>query len=164
MNSDLIDKIKKDDTYCDKHVFYGLKNLNDGFDNQTIRYFSEKDFEIVLERVKSLGLGIYGIARDLAASGIGTLKNLNTKSVKSGIQLMYENRISKLAETTEEIQTEICFSLRSKYASDLEELKHKSMEAQNTSRNYFIGLLEDIQDKNLEDIQVKEALKKLMKK
>ena len=72
---------------------------------------------------------------------VPTARIANTKSVKSGIQLMYENRISKLAETTEEIQTEICFSLRSKYASDLEELKHKSMEAQNTSRNYFIGLL-----------------------
>jgi len=83
---------------------------------------------------------------------VPTARIANTKSVKSGIQLMYENRISKLAETTEEIQTEICFSLRSKYATDLEELKHKSMEAQNTSRNYFIGLLEDIQDKNLEDI------------
>lgn len=83
---------------------------------------------------------------------VPTARIANTKSVKSGIQLMYENRISKLAETTEEIQTEISFSLRSKYASDLEELKHKSMEAQNTSRNYFIGLLEDIQDKNLEDI------------
>jgi hypothetical protein len=49
----------------------------------------------------------------------------NTKSVKSGLQLMYDNRLSKLAEATEEIQTEIHFSLRSKYAADLEELKHK---------------------------------------
>lgn len=54
-------RIKKDDAYCDKHVFYGLKNLNDGFDFTSIKYFSEKDFEVVLERVKTLGLGIYGI-------------------------------------------------------------------------------------------------------
>lgn len=56
---------------------------------------------------------------------------------------MYDNRLSKLAESTEEIQTEIHFSLRSKYAADLEELKHKSMENQNASRNYFLGLLDD---------------------
>ena len=61
MNSDLIDNIYKKDAYLEKHVFYGLTNLNDGFDNPTIKYFSEKDFEMVLERVKSLGLGIYGI-------------------------------------------------------------------------------------------------------
>lgn len=76
----------------------------------------------------------------------------NTKSVKSGIQLMYENRLSKLAESTEEIQTEIHFSIRSKYASELEELKQKSMENQNANRNYFLGLLDDVLEKTLEEI------------
>ena len=76
----------------------------------------------------------------------------NTKSVKSGIQLMYENRLSKLKEVTEEIQSEIHFSIRSKYASDLEELKQRSMENQNASRNYFLGLLDDVLEKTLEEI------------
>ncbi len=83
---------------------------------------------------------------------VPTARIANTKSVKSGIQLMYEGRLSKLAEANEEIQTEINFSLRSKYAVDLEELKHKSMEQENDARNYFIGLVEDVQDKTLEDI------------
>ena len=47
--------------YLDKNVFYGLTNLNNGFDAEGIKYFSEKDFEIVLDRVKTLGLGIKGI-------------------------------------------------------------------------------------------------------
>ncbi len=47
--------------YLDKHIFVGLKNLNTGFDSPTIIYFSETDFQIVLERVKQNGLGIYGI-------------------------------------------------------------------------------------------------------
>ena len=47
--------------YLDKHVFVGLKNLNSGFDSPTISYFSESDFEIVLDRVERLGLGIQGI-------------------------------------------------------------------------------------------------------
>ena len=61
MDSDLIDNINKKDAFLEKHVFYGLKDLNDGFDYRNNQYFSEKDFEVVLERVKSLGLGIYGI-------------------------------------------------------------------------------------------------------
>tara|TARA_B110000977_G_C10833369_1_gene399003 strand:- start:51 stop:473 length:423 start_codon:yes stop_codon:yes gene_type:complete len=47
--------------YLDKNVFYGLTNLNDGFDAKSIKYFSETDFKIVLDRVKKLGIGIAGI-------------------------------------------------------------------------------------------------------
>jgi hypothetical protein len=42
-------------------IFFGLKNLNDGFDSESIFYFSESDFEIVLNRVEKNGIGIYGI-------------------------------------------------------------------------------------------------------
>ncbi len=37
------------------------KNLNDGFDAEGIYYFSEKDFEIVLDRVETHNIGICGI-------------------------------------------------------------------------------------------------------
>ncbi len=47
--------------YLDKNIFYGLTNLNDGFDSPSIKYFSAQDFEIILNRVKQLGLGILGI-------------------------------------------------------------------------------------------------------
>lgn len=49
------------DAFLDSYVFCGLKNLNTGFDVASIKYFSEKDFAIVLQRVKDLGLGVYGI-------------------------------------------------------------------------------------------------------
>ena len=52
-------EIKK--KYLDEHVFAGLQNLNTGFDSPTISYFSESDFEKVLDRVENLGLGIHGI-------------------------------------------------------------------------------------------------------
>jgi hypothetical protein len=42
-------------------VFYGLIDLNDGFDSKTIKYFSATDFKTVLSRVEKLELGIYGI-------------------------------------------------------------------------------------------------------
>lgn len=47
--------------YLDKNIFVGLKNLNTGFDSPTIAYFSEADFEKVLDRVEKHGLGIHGI-------------------------------------------------------------------------------------------------------
>ena len=53
-------KLRKE-LYLDKFVFAGLTNLNNGFDTPTIKYFSESDFEIVLDRVRQLDLGIYGI-------------------------------------------------------------------------------------------------------
>lgn len=50
---------KKD--FLDRNIFIGLKNINDGFDAEGIKYFSEEDFEEVLKRIKKYGLGIYGI-------------------------------------------------------------------------------------------------------
>lgn len=50
-----------EEEYLDKHVYYGLTNLNDGFDHESIKYFSESDFKIILDRVEELKLGIYGI-------------------------------------------------------------------------------------------------------
>lgn len=47
--------------YLKSMIFIGLENLNDGFDSGDIFYFSESDFEIVLERIEKNGLGIYGI-------------------------------------------------------------------------------------------------------
>ena len=47
--------------YLKANVFNGLENLNDGFDSESIYYFSESDFEIVLNRVQKLGIGIMGI-------------------------------------------------------------------------------------------------------
>ena len=52
---------KLKEAYLDEHVFYGLKNLNDGYDVPSIKYFSEQDFEVVLNRIQDLGLGVYGI-------------------------------------------------------------------------------------------------------
>jgi len=47
--------------FLKQHIFYGLENRNDGFDSPNIFYFTESDFEIVLNRIESLKCGIYGI-------------------------------------------------------------------------------------------------------
>lgn len=47
--------------FLEKNVFQGLKNLNDGFDLVNTHYFSEADFEVVLQRVEYFGIGIYEV-------------------------------------------------------------------------------------------------------
>lgn len=54
------DRIAKN-KFLDDKVFYGLSNLNNGCDSPSIKYFSSKDFELVLDRVEKLNIGIYGI-------------------------------------------------------------------------------------------------------
>lgn len=47
--------------YLNIHIFYNLKNRNDGFDAKSIYYFSQSDFEIIINRIEKLGFGILGI-------------------------------------------------------------------------------------------------------
>ena len=48
--------------FLEQHIFTGLKNVNDGFGKDGIQFFSETDFEIVLDRAEHFGLSIYTIA------------------------------------------------------------------------------------------------------
>ncbi|WP_341226805.1 hypothetical protein [uncultured Arcticibacterium sp.] len=47
--------------FLEKHVFVGLENLNNGVDESGNHYFSQADFEKVLERVEYFGIGVYKI-------------------------------------------------------------------------------------------------------
>ena len=51
----------KQSQFLEKNIFTDLKNLNDGFDEDGIQYFSENDFGIVLDRAEYFGLSIYNI-------------------------------------------------------------------------------------------------------
>ena len=48
-------------SFLTTNIFDGLENLNNGFDSELIYYFSENDFEIVLNRIKKFGIEILGI-------------------------------------------------------------------------------------------------------
>ena len=97
------ERIKKR-KFLKKNVFIGLENLNDGFDSRSIYYFSESDFEVVLNRVEEYGIGIMGIEPWLNGDYYGVMVvedfNTNTKDPKwyrkafsefkkSGKNLMY---------------------------------------------------------------------------
>ena len=47
--------------FLKQHAFTDLKNMNNGFDQEEIQYFSESDFEILLQRVEHFGISIYEI-------------------------------------------------------------------------------------------------------
>jgi hypothetical protein len=47
--------------FLEKNIFTDLKNLNAGFGQEGVKYFSESDFEIVLDRAEHFGLSIYTI-------------------------------------------------------------------------------------------------------
>ena len=51
--------------FLEKNVFTDLKNLNKGTDKATVHYFSEEDFETVLQRVEHFGIGVYKIETKL---------------------------------------------------------------------------------------------------
>lgn len=47
--------------FLEKNIYTDLENLNDGLNKETVQYFSESDFEIVLQRVEHFGIGVYSI-------------------------------------------------------------------------------------------------------
>jgi hypothetical protein len=61
--------------FLNTNIFKGLKNMNDGFDSPSIQYFSSADFEIVLNRVKDLQLGVIGIEPWYNGEYFGVLTN-----------------------------------------------------------------------------------------
>lgn len=42
--------------FLKSNVFYELINMNDGFDDPSKFYFSQSDFEIVMDRIEKLGI------------------------------------------------------------------------------------------------------------
>ena len=47
--------------FLEQNVFTKLVNLNTEFDKNPVYYFSEADFELVLQRVEHFGIGLYTI-------------------------------------------------------------------------------------------------------
>ncbi|MBK7566196.1 MAG: BREX system P-loop protein BrxC [Bacteroidetes bacterium] len=83
---------------------------------------------------------------------VPSVRVINTKSVKTGIQFILDGRLSKLLEPSDEIQTELHFVQASGYTIMLEELKIKSTEAGNSSKIYFLGQFDANLDATLEEI------------
>lgn len=75
------EKREKEELFLEKFIYKRLKNLNDGFDVSSIKYFSEKDFKILLKRAEKYGIDIYGIEpwQDREYSGCETFESYDGK-------------------------------------------------------------------------------------
>ncbi len=95
------DRRIQEQKFLDKNVFTGLTNLNNGFDAEGIKYFSENEFEIVLDRVKELGLGITGIEpwKDGEFYGVETYEEFATEPTDSTWYLGSFDRFKKTGDT-----------------------------------------------------------------
>jgi len=65
--------------FLEQNIFTDLNNQNDGFDEASKRYFSESDFEIVLQRVEHFGIGIYKIEPSFNGESYGVSVNEDHK-------------------------------------------------------------------------------------
>ena len=54
-------EIMTKEQFLEERLFSDLTNLNDGFDAEGIKYFSQSEFEVVLQRVEANRIEIYGI-------------------------------------------------------------------------------------------------------
>ncbi|WP_370214151.1 hypothetical protein [Mesoflavibacter profundi] len=70
----------KEQKYLENNIYKGLQNLNTGFDVDSIYYFSESDFEILLDRVEKDNISIFGIEPWLDGSyyDLTTYEDYNT--------------------------------------------------------------------------------------
>jgi len=66
---------------------------------------------------------------------------LGTKTVKSGVQLIDNDRPYKLADPNEEVQTELHFVNEANYADQVQELTARSTERINQNRLFWLGKL-----------------------
>ncbi len=139
-----VDELKNDRSLTLKEIDGQLRFMTDAI----IRIEEEKQKEFIsgqdTRRV------IDGQIEDLFTP-VPNARILNTKTVKSGIQLIWEGRPSKF-EANEEIQVEIHYSNQANYTQKLNELRSLSTENINGNKLYFIGQLDDGIDKQLEEI------------
>jgi hypothetical protein len=49
------------EAFLEQHVFTDLKKIKNDSDQEDIHFFSETDFDIVLQRAEHLGIGVFGI-------------------------------------------------------------------------------------------------------
>lgn len=90
--------------YLDKYIFYGLTNLNDGFDVDSIKYFNESDFEIVLNRIEELGIGIYGIEPWDMDNNYYDVKSYEEYNTNPSDSIWYRKAFEEFKATGEKLQ------------------------------------------------------------
>ena len=97
--------------FLDKNVFYGLTNLNDGFDVKSIKYFNESDFEIVLNRIEKLGIGIYGIEPWDMDNNYYDVKSYEEYNTNPSDSIWYRKAFEEFKATGEKLKYAASYSI-----------------------------------------------------
>jgi len=92
-----------EERFLDKFVFYGLTNLNKGFDAMSIRYFNQAEFKTVLERCEKLKISIYGIEPWLDGSFFWVVTVSDT-GLEASDQAWYNKAFEKFASQEPDLQ------------------------------------------------------------
>lgn len=65
--------------FLDSHIFSNLKSTTNGIKTNPIYFFTEDDFEVVLERIEHFGISIYTIEPFLDGQSYGVQTNEDLK-------------------------------------------------------------------------------------
>jgi len=86
--------------FLTQNIFDGVKNMNDGFDDEEKLYFSASDFEIILQKIEHFGIGIYTIETRLEKEAFEK-ENHEQYRKKSTDPKWYNKAFSKLKRNQE---------------------------------------------------------------
>jgi len=83
---------------------------------------------------------------------------LNTKTVRTGVNLNQEGKVFRLLEINEEIQLEVILSNPTEYSITVEELTKRSTDKTASSRIYLIGKIEKDINNDINEIVLNEGI------
>lgn len=103
--------------FLEKNIFTDLKNINDGFDSESAYYFSESDFQIVLDRIEHFGIGLYGIEPWLNGAFYAVKTNEDYKK-KATNPKWYKKAFSDFKKLETDLQYSASYKVSTKLLSD----------------------------------------------
>lgn len=112
--------------FLKKNIFLNLENQNDGFDSDAILYFSESDFEIVLERIEKLGIGIYVIKLWLAGEFFEVKLNEDYRK-KATDPKWYKKAFSEFKRQQPKLQYSATYKVSDKLLNRLNTIDNKEL-------------------------------------
>ncbi|QOW09785.1 BREX system P-loop protein BrxC [Kaistella flava (ex Peng et al. 2021)] len=128
-----------------------------------LRFMTDAIINIEIEKNKILPTSseirkVYeDIIKDIF-SPVPQARLLNTKTVRTGINLNQNGKISKLLEPNEEIQTDVIISNAVEYSQLVIDLIRNSTDSSSSSKIFLIGKIEKNIDDNIMEIVKNEAI------
>lgn len=110
----------EENDFLDRYVFQGLENINDGFDSDSIKYFTESDFRTVLERVEKLDIEVLGIEPWKDGSFYNVLVAEQFESY-TGDSKWYWEAFKKFSDSGEILQYAATFSISDQLLNEHED-------------------------------------------